>query len=98
MVAHRYMTGRFFLDLIVWLPMGYMLSSFDERLKFTWCIKGLRVIDLNHFVSDKFWNPIIRTAFDKLRAYFIRQDKLIVGQEETEDFLFINPLIYCLNI
>lgn len=73
-VAHRYLTGRFFLDLIVWLPMGFILSKFDERLRFTWCIKGLRVIDLNRFVSDKFWNPIIRSMFDKLRAYFINRD------------------------
>lgn len=81
MVAHRYLTGRFFPDLIVWLPMGYILSTFDERLRFTWCIKGFRVIDLNYYVSDKFWNPVIRFMFDKLRAYFITNDERLMGEQ-----------------
>lgn len=96
-ITWRYLQGRFFMDLIVLLPMGLIMSfAVDSKLRFFWMIKGLRVIDLNYYISDKFWAPFIRNAFTKFR---INQVKYISSEEMiVDDKLYIEKEIYALNI
>ena len=67
-VAFKYLYGRFILDIIVLLPIGYFLAAFyDVKFLFLLCLKGIRVIDLNTYISDKFLGPHIRSIFTWIR-------------------------------
>lgn len=67
-VAEKYFQGRFLLDVIVMLPIGYILAELiDKKLMFLMVIKGIRVIDINFYISDKFWGPYIRSTFTWVR-------------------------------
>jgi len=95
-IARRYLWGRFFIDLLVLLPMGYILVELiDQKLRFAWALKGLRVVDLNYYISDKFWDPYIRAFYAKIRDAYVKYgDK----DNDLDDRLFINHEIYTLNI
>lgn len=95
-IARRYLYGRFFIDLLVLLPMGYILAELiDQKLRFAWALKGLRVVDLNYYISDKFWAPYIRNFYSKIRDAYVKYgDK----DNDLDDRLFINQEIYTLNI
>ena len=67
-VAYKYFTGRFLLDLIVLLPIGYVFAAYvDKKFLCLMVLKGLRVIDLNYYISDKFLGPYIRSTFTWIR-------------------------------
>jgi len=46
-VTLNYIRSDFLTDLIAFLPLGGIFSSFDERLKFLWLVKALRIKDLH---------------------------------------------------
>lgn len=77
--------------------MGLIMSfAIDSKLRFFWMLKGLRVIDLNYYISDKFWAPFIRTLFTKIRQI---QEKHVSTEEMiVDDKLYIEKEIYALNI
>ena len=85
------------MDLLVLLPVGLIMSkAVDSKYRFFWMLKGLRVIDLNYYISDKFWAPFIRDGFTKIRLYQVKN----VSTEEmiVDDKLYIEKEIYALNI
>lgn len=85
------------MDLLVLLPVGLIMSkAVDSKYRFFWMLKGLRVIDLNYYISDKFWAPFIRNGFTKIRLYQVKN----VSTEEmiVDDKLYIEKEIYALNI
>lgn len=72
-VAERYLYGRFLLDVIVLLPIGYFLAAFyDVKFLSLLCLKGIRVIDLNTYISDKFLGPHIRSIFTWIRKSYAK--------------------------
>mmetsp|Transcript_33523 Transcript_33523/g.51522 ORF Transcript_33523/g.51522 Transcript_33523/m.51522 type:complete len:94 (+) Transcript_33523:125-406(+) len=42
-VSSKYLTGQFPLDFVAFLPIGLIVSMIDERLRFLWVIKAIRV-------------------------------------------------------
>ena len=95
-VAYKYFTGRFLLDVIVLLPIGYVFAAYvDKKFLCLMVLKGLRVIDLNYYISDKFLGPYIRSTFTWIRKAYAKH-----GDQENhyEDSLFIEREIYILNI
>lgn len=76
--------------------MGYILvEAIDHKLRFAWALKGLRVVDLNYYISDKFWDPYIRNFYTALRNTYVKYgDK----DNDLDDRLFINQEIYSLNV
>lgn len=95
-IAYNYLCGKFFFDLIVLLPVGYILAELvDHRLRFFWALKGLRVTELNYYISDKFWGYRIRSYYSKLREWYIRHGN---SENDIDDRLFIEYEIYSLNI
>ena len=77
------------------LPIGYILGEYDIKLLSFLALKGIRVVDLNTFISDKFLGPYIRSTFTWIRQYLAKY-----GGEENpyEDRLFIEREIYILNM
>ena len=95
-IAYNYVCGRFFFDLIVLLPVGYILAELvDHRLRFFWALKGFRVKELNYYISDKFWGYRIRSFYSRLREWYIKHGNC---ENDIDDRLFIEYEIYSLNI
>ena len=95
-IAYNYFCGKFFFDLIVLLPVGYIFAELvDHRLKFFWALKGFRVSELNYYISDKFWGYRIRSFFSRLREWYISNGN---ATNDVDDRLFIEYEIYSLNI
>lgn len=46
-IATLYFKNGFLKDIINFLPLGYIFSIIDNRLKFFWLIKIIRVSNLN---------------------------------------------------
>lgn len=55
-IATTYFKNRFPKDLITFIPFGFF-SFLDNRLKFLWVIKTLRIGNLNHQISDRVIMP-----------------------------------------
>jgi hypothetical protein len=55
-IAQNYLRGDFLLDLIVFVPWGGIFSLVDNRLKFLWLIKALRIKDLMRYMSKRQFN------------------------------------------
>lgn len=62
-VANNYLLKGFLKDFFVLLPIGWIMSLADKRLKFFWCFKAIRVIYLNEHASDHKILPIIKSMF-----------------------------------
>jgi hypothetical protein len=59
-VATNYLYSTYFkMDLISFIPWGLIGTAFDERLKFLWVVKALRISNLNYYMQDKRIMPII---------------------------------------
>ena len=46
-------SNAFKLDILSFLPWGWMFGFIDERLKFLWVIKVIRIVKLNRYISDR---------------------------------------------
>ena len=55
-IAENYLRGDFLLDMIVFVPWGGIFSLVDNRLKFLWLIKALRIKDLMRYMSKRQFN------------------------------------------
>ena len=62
------------------------MSLYDERLKFFWVIKGLRIITLNKFMSDKMFIPIVKKMFNKIRVRALNDYKL--REDQNADHIY----------
>ena len=80
---------------MVMLPIGYILGLYDVKFLFLLCLKGIRVIDLNTFISDKFLGPYIRSTFTWVREQYEKNGGVA---NPYEDRLFIEREIYILNM
>lgn len=58
-LIERYFKGQFPYDLLVLLPIGYLMSLIDSKLKFFWVIKAFRITKVNYYLSDRMILPII---------------------------------------
>ena len=59
-VATKYFKGNFKQDLFIVLPWGLIFTSIDKRLRFFWVTKALRIVSLNHYLSDQMLIPVIK--------------------------------------
>mmetsp|Transcript_18773 Transcript_18773/g.28885 ORF Transcript_18773/g.28885 Transcript_18773/m.28885 type:complete len:173 (-) Transcript_18773:2807-3325(-) len=59
-VATRYLNSGFLIDLIAFIPWGYIMGTVDPRLKFFWVVKALRIRLLNHYLSNKVILPPVK--------------------------------------
>ena len=50
-VAQQYLTGMFLFDIICFLPLGFLFSLIDPKLKFMWLIKTFRLKSLKFYLS-----------------------------------------------
>jgi hypothetical protein len=51
-VANKYLTGEFVIDLVAFLPFGYASVVIDSRLDFLWILKSLRIKNIALYLSD----------------------------------------------
>ena len=58
-VAYQYLMDEFFLDLLAFLPLGYIFSIIDERFKILWVLKAIRTRELRYYLSKKFFDQFI---------------------------------------
>ena len=52
-VAVEYLKTEFLTDLIVILPLGGLMSLYDQRLEIFWLIKAIRIKDLYNYLNIK---------------------------------------------
>jgi len=69
-VANNYLRKGFLKDFVVMLPIGWVMSLLDSRLKFFYCFKAIRIFYLNEHASDHKILPIIKSLFknEQLKA------------------------------
>ena len=65
-MALNYLKGEFLIDLLAFLPFGLLSLMIDERFKFLWIIKAIRIKQLKYYLSKKFFNQFI-TAYIEYR-------------------------------
>ena len=58
-VASGYLNSTFCVDLIAFIPWGYLLAGIDHKLKIFWVVKAIRIGQLNHYMTDRMILPII---------------------------------------
>lgn len=96
-MATSYFKGQFRIDIFIFIPWGLLICMFDKRLKIFWVTKGLRIISLNHYLSDQMLLPVIKLAFDKIRGRALDDPNLKEDINEDhiynyEQILFINTI------
>ena len=47
LISFKYFTTGFIIDIVTFLPLGYFFSLVDNKLKFFWAIKAMRIRTLN---------------------------------------------------
>ena len=96
-VAANYFASTYFkLDLISFIPWGLFGALVDERLKFTWVIKALRIHNLNYYMQDKMIMPIIDYYIESKQRKAFSDESLRDSMDF--DFSFINQRIWMSNI
>ena len=73
-VATRYLHSDFCIELIAFIPWGYLLGLIDHKLKIFWLVKAIRIGQLNHYMKDRSILPIINYQIDKYEKKFL-EDK-----------------------
>ena len=58
-IMERYLRSTFAFDVIIFLPIGYFMSLIDQKLKFFWVIKAVRIMKVNYYVSNRIIFPLI---------------------------------------
>ena len=58
-IMERYLRSTFTFDVIIFLPIGYFMSLIDQKLKFFWVIKAVRIMKVNYYVSNRIILPLI---------------------------------------
>ena len=66
-IAKNYFYNKFIIDFIAFLPIGYFFTQIDQKLKFFWVIKTLRIRNLNHQISDTQITPIVNDFIKSLQ-------------------------------
>ena len=46
-IASNYFKNGFIIDFLTFLPLGYIFTQVNQKLKFFWSIKTLRIRTLN---------------------------------------------------
>lgn len=67
------------IDLIAFIPLGGIFSYFDGRLEFLWLLKAIRIKDLQFYMSDKFFKPLINFYIE------FRQNSALNDPEKRKD-------------
>jgi hypothetical protein len=95
-VIFNYLRGMFIIDVLAFLPLGYMFQSYDERFKVIWLIKALRIKELHGYLSKRSFQPIINMYINALRGNSLNDPEM--SQEINRDLIYITRKIYIRNI
>lgn len=87
-VAHKYLTTGFLLDFVCFLPLGWIFSLIDERFKFMWLIKTLRISTLSYYLRQKFYDEMIEYYIEMRQSKSLKDDEKKF--EINEDLTFIS--------
>lgn len=85
-IANKYFKGDFRFDLFIFIPWGLLFRWLDERLRFFWVTKGLRIISLNYYLSDQMLMPVIKQVFDGIRNRAL--DDPILREDTNQDHIY----------
>lgn len=95
-VAQAYLNSYAFkLDFLSFLPWGWMFGFIDERLKFMWVIKVIRIVKLNSYISDRQLMPIVKTHIENKQKKFLKDPIQMYCVDE--DHVFITERFYIAN-
>lgn len=82
------MKSDFLFDLTCFLPLGWIFSLIDERLKFFWLIKLLRIKYIKFFLTQKFYDEMIESYINFRQAKSLMDEEK--RQEMNEDLTYIS--------
>lgn len=94
-VAGDYIKGRFFLDVLTWLPLG-LLSYKVEILKVLWLIKTFRIRYLKYYFGEKFLMEFVSVIITFWQGNSLYDEKK--KRDMIEDHIFITEKIYLRQI
>ena len=75
-VALNYYRGELLVDLIAFLPWGYMLVGFDPKLKVFWLIKAIRIAQLNKYIKDRALLPVINKWLENKEKKYLEDEHM----------------------
>ena len=96
MVAVEYLKTEFLTDLVVFLPLGGILSLYDKRFEIFWLIKAIRIKDLHNYLGIRQFQPIINSFIEFKQQYTLKNP--LKKDEMNEDFIYIAQKIYLRNM
>ena len=96
MVAVQYLKTDFLTDLIVFLPLGGIMSLYDKRFEMFWLIKAIRIKDLQHYLSIRQFQPIIN-SFIEFKQWNQINDPMN-REKMDKDYIYIAQKIYLRNM
>ena len=94
-IGQNYLRGAFLIDLITFLPLG-LLSVIDERLKFLWLLKDIRLKLLYKYFNKTFFKPFINYYIEQKQVRAFNDEKL--KNDINQDNIFIQKKIVLMNI
>lgn len=95
MVATKYFQGHFKKDLFIFIPWGLIFTLIDQRLRFFWVTKALRIVTLNYYLSDQMLMPIIKSIFDNMRERALNNPQY--REDIIEDHIYNYEQIITIN-
>ena len=90
-IKERYLRSNFALDVVIFLPIGFFMSLIDQKLKFFWVIKAVRIMKVNYYVSNRIIFPLIVAQIEK-RQKQANQDENMKS-DTNSDHIFIKEKI-----
>ena len=91
-VAQNYFTGAFLFDLVCFLPLGFLFSLIDPRLKFMWLIKTFRLKSLKFYLSQKFFDQWIVGYIEYKQSHSLHDEEK--KYSTNQDLNYITRKIY----
>jgi len=95
-VATSYLNCTFCIDLIAFIPWGYLLASIDYKMKIFWVIKAIRIGKLNHYMTDRMILPIINQQIYRMERQVLLDERK--AHDTIEDHSLLTQKIYIANI
>lgn len=81
--------------MIVFLPIGYVMSQFDCRMKLLWIIKAGRIQKLKYYWKDTYIKPIVSRQFEKLVSRALADPQM--RADTSSDKIYHKQKIYIIN-
>ena len=85
-------SSSFKFDMVALIPWGYFMTKVNDKNKYFWVVKAIRIGQLNYYLRDKMIMPMIRQYIQFRQREFVNHPKL--KYDINHDTTFLMDKIY----